>query len=196
MSWLHSTKISFGIVFSPVRVCPVIWCVSWPAQVQVLLQNLLAELRHMVLAILFLLPQLALPCQPPLLLIGPLRDHWDWEACAYSTGPHVEAVAWNYTRNWMMWLNYRTKSGFQVDSRWNWFGSWKGGLFGFVCKRKKVVKINMIFQQELLFLFVQSIKQKKNCNGGNIFKELKEPRRLCLIFSFLSYSFWTILAHS
>lgn len=55
--------------------CPVIWYVSWPTQVQMLLQNLLAELRHLVLTVFFLLTQLALPCQPPLLFIGPLSDH-------------------------------------------------------------------------------------------------------------------------
>lgn len=62
-------------VVSPVRVCSVVWCVTWPTQVQVLLQNLLAEFRHLVLTILFLLPQLALPRYPPLLLIGPLSHH-------------------------------------------------------------------------------------------------------------------------
>lgn len=49
--------------------------VGWPAYIQMLLQNLLAELRHLVLAILLLLPELALPRQPPLLLVGPLSDY-------------------------------------------------------------------------------------------------------------------------
>lgn len=60
---------------SPVRLRPVIWSVTWPTQVQVLLQNLLAEFRHLALTIFFLLTQLALPRHPPLLLVFPLSNH-------------------------------------------------------------------------------------------------------------------------
>lgn len=45
-----------------------------PAQVQVLLQHLLPELRHLRLAVLLLLPQPPLPRQPLLLLVGALEE--------------------------------------------------------------------------------------------------------------------------
>lgn len=53
-----------------------------PAQVQLLLQHLLPELRHLRLAVLLLLPQAPLPRQPLLLLVGALQEQGRGRAAA------------------------------------------------------------------------------------------------------------------